>query len=75
VGYPIECASDNDCSGNDVCCFFSSGIKCDSNDTCNSSPLVCDPTVPASEQCASGQKCSAGNLTRDGYTLPYSSCN
>ncbi len=28
-GYPIACATDNDCPGSDVCCHFSTSMKCE----------------------------------------------
>ena len=73
-GFPIQCTSDNDCNGSEVCCFFSSKITCDSTSACASAPLLCDPNVPASDQCSSNQTCTSGNLTHEGYALPYDSC-
>ncbi len=74
-GYGIACATDNDCDGTDVCCFFSSGIKCDSEGAtaCNNK-LVCDPSG-SSDQCPSGQKCTVAYILADGFVLPYDGCH
>ncbi len=76
-GYSIECASDNDCSGSDVCCFYASGIKCEPENTSScAKALVCDPSAPASEnQCNTGQTCSIAWVLDDAGTLPYFGCN
>jgi hypothetical protein len=75
-GYPIACASDNDCAGSDVCCFYHSGIKCEPENTPScATELVCDPSAPASDdECNTGQTCSVAYLF-DGGSLPYYGCN
>ncbi|MGO8993698.1 MAG: hypothetical protein ACLQVI_10240 [Polyangiaceae bacterium] len=76
TGYSIACASDNDCPGSDVCCFYQSGIKCEPEDTAScATALVCDPSAPASDdECNTGQTCSVAYLY-DGGALPYYGCN
>jgi hypothetical protein len=75
-GYPIACASDNDCAGSDVCCFYNSGIKCEPENTPScAAALVCDPGAPASdEECNTGQTCDVAYLL-NGFPLPYDGCN
>ncbi len=72
-GYPILCASYNDCAGTDVCCHFNSAIKCEPQASCANNSLVCDPAGP-SDQCPSGWKCSVA-FTTGSYTLPYYGCS
>jgi hypothetical protein len=79
-GYYIECASDNDCNGNDICCFYNSAIKCepqsegDPGNSCANS-VVCDPSLPASgDQCNTGQSCVPNVYKENGYPLPYDGC-
>jgi hypothetical protein len=73
AGYPIACASNDDCSGTDVCCFYHSGLKCEPVNTAScANVLVCDPSGP-SDQCNAGQTCSAPVVV-DAGTLPYSYC-
>jgi hypothetical protein len=69
-GYPIACASNADCGGNDVCCHFTSGTKCETS--CSNTSLVCEPTGPA-DQCPNGWKCD-GAVTDDGQPAPYFLC-
>lgn len=72
-GYPIACATNNDCSGSDVCCFYQSAIKCEPVNTAScQNGLVCDPSNPG-DTCATGQKCDVAFIL-DGYTLPYDGC-
>ena len=79
-GYYIECASDNDCNGNDICCFYNSAIKCepqsegDPGNSCANS-VVCNPSLPVSgDQCNSGQSCVPNVYKENGYPLPYDGC-
>jgi hypothetical protein len=73
--YPILCASNADCAGNDVCCKASGtgGFKCVGENSCSNGALVCDPAGPTS-QCPNGYHCSATPLQADGTTLPYYLC-
>jgi hypothetical protein len=71
-GYPIACASNADCSGNNVCCHYSTGTKCEPSCTSDTA-LVCDPDGPA-DQCPSGWKCD-GPVTDDGVDAPYFVCS
>lgn len=74
-GYGIACASDNDCNGSDICCIFSSGIKCDSEgaSACNGK-TICDPDG-STDQCSTGQKCTGtATLPADGVPIAYSVC-
>jgi hypothetical protein len=79
AGYSIGCASDNDCSGTDICCFYASAIKCepestgDPGNSCASS-VVCDPSLPAGDQCNPGQSCVPNLFKESGFTLPYDGC-
>ncbi len=71
-GYPIACATDNDCPGSEVCCHYDSAIKCEPETTCASASLVCDPDGSA-DQCPTGDTCSVA-FTNGSYTLPYYGC-
>ena len=74
-GYPIACASDNDCAGSDVCCFYNSGIKCESDTTASCTKLVCNAGDPASDdECNAGQTCTPDVYSENGYPLPYDGC-
>lgn len=75
TGYPIECATFNDCAGTDVCCAYGSAMKCEPENTASCTDLfVCDPTASPS-QCQSGWTCT-GTLVRSdaGVTIPYDVC-
>jgi hypothetical protein len=75
AGYPIECATYNDCAGTDVCCAYGSAMKCEPENTASCANLfVCDPTASPS-QCQSGWTCT-GTLVRSdaGVTIPYDVC-
>lgn len=75
AGYPIECATYNDCAGTDVCCAYGSAMKCEPENTASCADLfVCDPTASPS-QCQSGWTCT-GTLVRSdaGVTIPYDVC-
>jgi len=71
-GYPILCATNNDCSGSDVCCHYASSIKCVGESTCPNASLVCDPSG-ASDECPTGWTCSVA-FTSGSYGLPYYGC-
>jgi len=70
-GYPVVCASDDDCPGSDICCHFSTGLKCTSTSNCPSKQLVCRPDVPL--DCPTGWKCDVP-VVIDGVTSPYLEC-
>lgn len=72
TGYPILCATNNDCAGSDVCCHYASAIKCEGETVCANNSLVCEPGGPA-DQCPSGWTCSVA-FTNGSYTLPYYGC-
>jgi hypothetical protein len=72
-GYPILCATNNDCSGTDVCCHYDSAIKCVGETVCANASLVCDPSGP-SDQCPSGWSCNVA-FTNGSTTLPYYGCS
>jgi hypothetical protein len=70
--YSIECALDEDCHDKQktpVCCYFSSGIKCEADGTKGCEP-ACDSTDP---HCSTSQSCLADTAS-NGYELPYYSC-
>ncbi len=71
-GYPIRCATNNDCSGTEVCCHYASSIECIGEATCTNNALVCDPNGPT-DQCPAGWKCSVA-FTSGAYTMPYYGC-
>lgn len=71
-GFPIACASYNDCAGNDVCCHSSTQMKCGPTTACTNADLVCEPDG-AADQCPAGWKCTAG-LTNAGVASPYFGC-
>jgi hypothetical protein len=71
TGYPIACADDDDCGGNDICCHFSSKITCDSTASCPSTGLVCRPSV--ADDCPSGKACDVPAVNA-GVTSPYLLC-
>jgi len=71
-GYPINCASDNDCPGSDVCCHFTTGMKCDSESSCSNTDLVCDPR--SADDCPSGWTCDV-TLVNDMQMSPYLGCS
>ena len=71
-GYAIDCATDNDCPGSEVCCHFNSSIKCEDQTACANDSLVCDPDGGA-DQCPTGYTCSVA-FTSGSYTLPYYGC-
>jgi hypothetical protein len=72
TGYAISCTSNADCSGSEVCCHYSSHIKCVGSTTCANDSLVCEPDA-AADQCPSGWKCSA-SFTNAGVVSPYFGC-
>lgn len=77
-GYPIACATNGDCVGSEVCCFYNSGIKCEPQTASNpggscENSLVCDPSGP-SDQCPTGQQCMIAYIENN-YTLPYDGCH
>jgi hypothetical protein len=71
-GYPILCATNNDCAGSDVCCHYGSAITCVGETVCPNNSLVCDPAGP-SDQCPAGWQCSVA-FVNGSYTLPYYGC-
>jgi hypothetical protein len=73
-GYSIACTTNNDCNGSDICCFYSSSIKCEPQNTGSCTALVCDPSGPA-DQCPTGQKCTVAYIIGNNYALPYYGCH
>jgi hypothetical protein len=75
AGYPVACATNNDCPGSEVCCFYNSGIKCEAETTAScANVLVCQQGGPA-DQCPEGQTCSINYDIDGGFTLPYNGCH
>jgi hypothetical protein len=72
TGYPIECASNEDCSGNGVCCHSATQIRCVGATACADDSLVCEPGG-RTDQCPTGWKCT-GTLTNAGIASPYFAC-
>jgi hypothetical protein len=71
-GYPIACASDNDCPGSDVCCHFSTSMKCEGESTCSNADLVCD--TRSADECPTGWTCDVV-FTNAGQMSPYLGCS
>jgi hypothetical protein len=73
--YYIECANDNDCAGNAICCHYSSHTVCQNQSTCPGGGVVqaCDPNNPNPNECPSGQSCTL-HLTNLGEASPYWGC-
>jgi hypothetical protein len=71
-GYPIACSSNADCMGNDVCCHYSSSIKCEPSSACANASLVCEPDG-AADQCPTGWRCAATEVNQ-GVPSPYYAC-
>lgn len=71
-GYPIVCANDDDCPGQDICCHFNSKMTCDSTTACPSDELVCRPGVPI--DCPTGKACDEP-ATNAGVMSPYHLCH
>jgi hypothetical protein len=71
--YPIVCANDDDCTGSDICCYFTSKITCDTTARCQSDGLgiICRPSVP--DDCPTGKACNVPVVT-NGVTSPYLMC-
>ena len=72
AGFPIACASYNDCAGNDVCCHSATQIKCVTTASCANADLVCEPDG-APDQCPASWKCAVP-LTNAGVASPYFGC-
>jgi hypothetical protein len=73
--YPVACASNKNCpSLQPTCCFYQSGVKCET--AC--STVVCNVNDPPSDhECEAGHSCTSvswelSNGTE--YTLPYGGC-
>jgi hypothetical protein len=79
-GYPIGCANENDCTLNNICCYYASGIKCEppagTAATCpmgaQTGTQACDPKDI--NECPQGQSCTA-RLMNGSIALPYIGCN
>lgn len=71
-GYAIACASNDDCSGNDVCCHSASQIRCVPQSACANDALVCAPDG-AADQCPTGSRCNV-TFTIGGDGSPYYGC-
>jgi hypothetical protein len=81
TGYPIECRQATDCMGDQICCHYTSAMKCETPDqasgTCpsgSSGPVsqACDPLLRG--ECPGGQSCDGG-LVNQGLPSPYIGCN
>jgi hypothetical protein len=74
-GYPILCATDNDCAGSDVCCHYSTSIKCEKENVCGNptGSIVCQPDGSA-DQCPTGATCNVAFIV-NGTSLPYFGCS
>lgn len=70
-GYPIVCASDDDCPGSDICCHSASKMTCDTTSACPSNEVVCRPATPI--DCLANQTCDVPAVNA-GVTSPYSLC-
>jgi hypothetical protein len=70
-GYPIVCANDDDCAGNDICCHFMTKMTCDTTTACPSNDLVCRPGMPV--DCPTGKACDVPAVNA-GVTSPYYLC-
>lgn len=71
TGYAITCATYNDCSGNEICCHYSTHMVCGNGCTDNTD-IVCDPSL--TDSCPTGYKCET-YLTNDGVASPYLGCS
>ena len=70
-GYPIVCATDDDCAGSDICCHFTTKMTCDTTTACPSQDLVCRPWM--SIDCPTGKACNVPAVNA-GVTSPYYLC-
>ncbi len=75
-GYYVECTNENDCPNNDICCHYSSGMRCESPGQTGSCPggsaiQACDPAN--SGECPARQACTMP-LTIDNVRSPYMGC-
>jgi hypothetical protein len=71
TGYPIVCASDDDCPGSDICCHFTTKMTCDTTTACPNSDLVCRPGMPI--DCPAGKACDVPAVNA-GVASPYYLC-
>jgi hypothetical protein len=74
-GYWIQCANDNDCPGNAICCHYGSHMICENSSTCTGGSVIqaCDPNNPNPGECPSGKSCTM-HLQNNGQASPYWGC-
>jgi hypothetical protein len=72
TGYAIDCATYDDCAGNDICCHFSTHMVCDSVASCMNANVVC--TTAMSDSCPSGWTCNV-YFANAGVESPYMGCS
>jgi hypothetical protein len=74
-GYLIECANENDCPNNDICCHYNSGMRCEtpSGGACpgGATTQACDPANNG--ECPARQACTL-QLTINDMPSPYLGC-
>jgi hypothetical protein len=71
-GYPIVCANDDDCAGQNICCRFTTKMTCDTTTACPSQDLVCRPWNQQND-CPAGKACDKPAVNA-GVTSPYLLC-
>jgi hypothetical protein len=69
-GYSIDCVNENDCSGSEVCCHYSTHAVCAGSCTSNSD-IACLPG--STDDCPTGWKC-VGPVDIEGVASPYYTC-
>jgi hypothetical protein len=70
TGYAIDCVNENDCSGSDVCCHYTSHTVCAQSCT-SGADIAC---LPGSvDDCPTGKKCSIPVNDGDA-AAPYYTC-
>jgi hypothetical protein len=71
-GYPIACANDDDCPGQDICCHSTMQMWCATTAACPNTDLVCRPWKQSND-CQTGQACDKPAMNA-GVTSPYLLC-
>jgi hypothetical protein len=69
-GYSIDCVNENDCSGNGVCCHYSTHTICATSCTGNQD-IACLPG--SADDCPAGKKCDVVAKNGDA-AVPYYLC-
>ena len=69
-GYAIDCVNENDCSGSDVCCHYTSHTVCAQSCT-SGADIACLPG--STDDCPTGKKCSVP-VTDGDAAAPYYTC-